>query len=404
MLIPLSELVEIPKGEIILKEGEVNSKVYFLLRGEVSLYSGGQHILNLKRKGDIFGERSIIQEQPNASTIIAETPVQVFCIKSQDIGGVTNIETDEFHNILYRLFAIIMTDKLSLTTHKAKKYEITQNKLLKEITEHKQAEEKLRVSEECYRTLFERSSDAIFIVDIRTGKYINANQAAEQLTGLTLSEIKTKTTKDLTPEGAEQRLDILSTFETSKELGEVKYVRTDGKLRDTLLTVIQSSGEQIIGIAQDITDRKQAEEELKESEWNLKRAQRISKIGSWYYDMASDSLVLSNECFNIFGLKKDDYPDNLVPESVVLSVYADPEETEKIENSLIEKSDTYDYEYTTVPIDGKVKYVHSFCEVERDNNGNVKKIFGTDHDITERKQVEEALRGSEKSIKDCLII
>ena len=47
-LAPLSNLVEIPKGEIILKEGEKNTKVYFLIRGEVSLYSSGEHILNLK--------------------------------------------------------------------------------------------------------------------------------------------------------------------------------------------------------------------------------------------------------------------------------------------------------------------------------------------------------------------
>ncbi len=74
----------------------------------------------------------------------------------------------------------------------------------------KQSKRELRESEERYRTLFERSSDAIFIVDIRTGKYINANKAAERLTGFSLEEIKTKTTRDLSPKGTNFTRDILS--------------------------------------------------------------------------------------------------------------------------------------------------------------------------------------------------
>jgi len=141
----------------------------------------------------------------------------------------------------------------------------------------------------------------------------------------------------------------------------------------------------------DITERKRAEEARQLSETNLKRAQSLSKIGSWYYDQHNDTQVWSDECFKIFGYKKDDYPENIVPESIALSIYANPEETIKLETSLIEKHDTYDYEYNTVPINGKVKSIHTFCEVERDNEGNIYKIFGTDHDITERKQLEKQL-------------
>ena len=149
------------------------------------------------------------------------------------------------------------------------------------------------------------------------------------------------------------------------------------------------------GTSQDITEHKRVEDVLKESEWNLVRAQRVSKTGSWYYDVASDTQVWSNECFRIFDIDKDDYPDNIVPESIVSSIYANPEEIDKLEKSLIDKSDTYDYEFNTVPIDGKVKFIHTYCEVERDNFGNVTKIFGIDHDITDRRKTEHALKESE---------
>ncbi|MDM8527012.1 PAS domain S-box protein [Anaerolineales bacterium HSG24] len=135
--------------------------------------------------------------------------------------------------------------------------------LLEDITERRRAEAALRESEERYRTLFERSNDAIFLVDKQTGRYINANQAAERLTGFSLAEIKTKTTKDLTPARTEQRLGNTKTVETTKEFGEVTYVRADGTERIAILTIIPIGEELIVGIAHDITERKQAMETLR---------------------------------------------------------------------------------------------------------------------------------------------
>jgi len=129
------------------------------------------------------------------------------------------------------------------------------------ITRRKRAEISLQESEERYRTLFERSSDAIFLVNALTGQYINANQAAERLTGYSISEIKTKTTKDLSPIEAEQRLNLATTLETSQKLGEVKYLRVDGTERIVILTIIPLSGDLVVGIAHDITERKRAEAE-----------------------------------------------------------------------------------------------------------------------------------------------
>jgi len=140
------------------------------------------------------------------------------------------------------------------------------------------------------------------------------------------------------------------------------------------------------------SERKKAEDALKESERNLKRAQHLSKIGSWYYDWDSDTEVWSDECFKLYGINKDYYPDNIVPESLSLSLSSNPEEIANLSTSLAEKNDTYELEYTTIPINGQLKTIHSYCEVERDNNGNVLKVFGADHDITELRQAEEELQ------------
>jgi len=144
---------------------------------------------------------------------------------------------------------------------------------------------------------------------------------------------------------------------------------------------------------------KRTKNALEKSERDLKRAQRISKIGSWEFDWGSGTEVWSDECFKLYGLRKEDYPGNIVPDAVNLTIYEDPEETEKLDVSLAEENDRYELEYNTVPINGRVKTIHSYCEVERDNNGNILKVFGTDHDITKRKRAEEALKESRERVE-----
>ena len=142
------------------------------------------------------------------------------------------------------------------------------------------------------------------------------------------------------------------------------------------------------------SQRKGTEDALKESERLLKRAQKISKIGSWYYDWNNETEMWSNECFKLYGIKKDNYPDNVVPESLSEKIYAKPMEIQNLSDSLAKKHDIYELEFNTVPINGQVKTMHSYCEVERDNNGNILKVFGTDQDVTERVKAEKNLKKS----------
>jgi PAS domain S-box-containing protein len=141
----------------------------------------------------------------------------------------------------------------------------------------------------------------------------------------------------------------------------------------------------------ELTERKQVEKTLQESEMNLKRAQRISKMGFWSFNINNKKASWSDESFNIFGIDKIRYPGRIVSESVWLSILENPAETKALSDSLAKKNNHYEFEYRTIPINGKVKTMYSHCEVERDENGNIVRVFGTDHDITERKQLEKQL-------------
>ncbi|MBU3916626.1 cyclic nucleotide-binding domain-containing protein, partial [bacterium] len=147
-LIPHSKLIEYSIQTEILKQGDPNTKVFFLMRGIVSIYADGEFILRLQRKGDIFGEMSVISNKPCSATVITETQVKVFCIDSKVVGKFTDISHDLLHNTLYRIFSMILTEKLSLTTHKAKQYELEHKTLLNEIKHRKDIEKSLRVAKE----------------------------------------------------------------------------------------------------------------------------------------------------------------------------------------------------------------------------------------------------------------
>ncbi|MBT3322314.1 MAG: response regulator [Anaerolineae bacterium] len=135
--------------------------------------------------------------------------------------------------------------------------------VLERTAELEESNARLRASEERYRTLFLRSTDAIFIVDAATGRYINANQAAEELTGYSLAEIKKKTIKMLTPKGATGRLDQLRTLDATKDFGEITYLRADGTERIAILNAFPLQSERlVVDIAHDITERKKADKSI----------------------------------------------------------------------------------------------------------------------------------------------
>lgn len=147
------------------------------------------------------------------------------------------------------------------------------------------AEEELKESEKQYRTLFELSNDAVFIVDKTTGYYLDANNAAEMLTGRSLAELRKLKTSDLTPLNAEKRLELLNSTTGSTKLGEVEYHRPDGTNRIAFLSTLTLNNNSAYGIAQDITLRKKLDLELKNS---------IALTEATFESIQSGLLVASN--------------------------------------------------------------------------------------------------------------
>jgi PAS domain S-box-containing protein len=141
-----------------------------------------------------------------------------------------------------------------------------------------------------------------------------------------------------------------------------------------------------------ITERRQAEVGLKESEARLNRSQAMALLGSWELDVVNDVLVWSDEVYRIFGLQAQEFKATYA--AFLEAVHPNDRKIvdEAYLGSLREGKDTYEIEHRIVrKSDSELRIVHEKCEHVRDQSGRIIRSLGMVHDITERKQASERI-------------
>jgi PAS domain S-box-containing protein len=280
--------------------------------------------------------------------------------------------------------------------------------VLKDITESKRAEEALRESQRRLEEAQRIAHVGHWERDLETGLITWSNEIYRIL-GLTPQEHDSPLTEwqhILHPEDRERVSLIIEEAQRGIRRYDVEYriVRPDGEVRflhsqgDIILDE-QGRPRRAFGIAQDITERKRAEEQLKQSEQQLAEAQHIARVGSWNWDLQNNALNWSAELYRIYGV--DPQAFNPAYEGVVMEfIHAEDQALVRgaVENSL-KTQEPFSFYYRILRPDGKERVIHSRGDINGDEHGNPIRMFGTAQDVTELKQAEERLRVTTEQLR-----
>src|SRR6266852_410621 len=270
-----------------------------------------------------------------------------------------------------------------------------------DIEERKQEESARRYSEEQHRLVVETASDAVVSID-ESSTILLANPATTRVFGYDPAELIGKPLTTLMPEFLRKL----------HEAGFKRYLATGQRhinWQGTELTGLRKNGQEFpvevsfgeltkdghrvfTGFLRDITERKRAEKKIRQSETYLAEAQRLSRTGSFGWNVSSGEIYWSEETYKIFEHYRAVKP---TLELVFRRIH--PDDRDRVQQALDratnEKTD-FDIEHRLLMPDGSVKHVHVLARALETSSGNLEYV-GAVTDVTAAKQAEQKLRESE---------
>ena len=272
-----------------------------------------------------------------------------------------------------------------------------------DITARKQMEEALRRSEERLAKAFHATPDAIVISRMSDGLILEVNNGWRKLFGHQPAEVIGQTSLALgIYVNPADRQEITARVQENGFVHdfEIQLRRKSGEVWQACMSVevLEIDGTRCwLSILRDITERKQAEQALRQSEWHLRRAQEIAHLGSWELDLLEGRLTWSDEVYRIFGLE----PQQFAATYAAFLEAVHPDDRIAVDDaysgSIQAGRNTYEIEHRVVRRStGEVRIVHEKCEHFRDQEGRIVRSIGMVHDITERKLAEAALTARQK--------
>ncbi len=279
--------------------------------------------------------------------------------------------------------------------------------VFRNVSERKEAEEKIKNVTIFLNAILDNAPAAIFAKDADTHNFIFWNKTSEKFFGLSKETVLGKNDYDFFP--AEQA-DFFWAKDTEAmsskqpiDIPEESITTPDNNtlfLHTKKVPVADESGKAkfLLAVSEDITDRKKTEEKIKQSEARLKEAEKMAHLGHWDWDIMTNELYWSDEIYRIFGLEPQEF--SATYDAFLNTIHPDDRDMViKAVNSAIEGKNTYNIEHRIILPNGTIKTVHEQGDVAMDSSGKVLRMIGIVHDITERKEYEEAL----EKIKDAAL-
>jgi len=299
--------------------------------------------------------------------------------------------------------ALTVLTNVNVITIGGQEYALTS---IQDITERKRAEDELRASEEKFSTMLQTVPIAIALATLPDGALYNVNPAWLDLTGIARKEDAIgKTSLELGLIGdAAQREIILNEFRQNgfARNVELAFCSRKGVQHTVLVNLdrVEIGGRAfILSTMEEITERKRAEEVLKQKQAELLEAQSLAKIGSWHWDADTDATTGTDELLRIYGFDPatKGMPDFQKQRG---RCYPVPD-WERINIAVQDTLKTgVGYELDVQAFRGGVPiWVTTRGEAVLNAGDRIVGLRGTVQDITERKRAEEELQKAKDNLE-----
>ena len=273
----------------------------------------------------------------------------------------------------------------------------------RDITDRKRAEEELESSEERLKILFDAAPDAYYLHDLE-GNFVDGNRAAEELLGYKREELIGKNVLEvrlLLPEQIPKAAGGLAQNALGKAVGPNEFTLI-GKDGDQIAAEVRSFPVRIkdqtlvLGVARDITERRKAEEALRESEERYRLLAENASDIIWTTDLSFRYTYVSPAVTRMRGYSVEEVvagtlKETLTPASleVAQKVLAEEMTLEKMEDKDLHRSRTVEVELNCK--DGSTVWAEIIVTFLRNPDGQAVGLLGVSRDISGRKQIEDAL-------------
>ncbi len=312
---------------------------------------------------------------------------------------------------------ITRTGEIKEVAIKANLLHVGNRKLLqgmfRDITERKRAEEALRKSERQASAAIEAARALTFSYDIATGK-IDWGGAIEEITGYTRREFAKVDIEDwadrIHPDDRDEILSILQeAMGKDKATADYRFRTKKGYVTLSSISLTEKQdgkAVRLVGILQDITERKRAEELLRTSEAQLSNAMKIAKLGYWEYDVADDLFTFNDHFYAIFRTSAEQVGGYTMSSARYAQLFVHPDDAPVVAvetRKAIESTDRHfsrQLEHRIIYADGEIGYISVHFFIVKDDQGRTVKTYGANQDITERKRAEEDLRKAKEEAEE----